>query len=81
MAAQRKTTARKPKAPLEEAAEAVTETPQEQPSPDGVFVVVNRAEGGGVGTSIQTIGDVKVTEVQTILELALKAFRSEAGLA
>lgn len=65
---------------IEEAAEAVATAPQER-APDGVFIVVNRDENGGVGTGIQTVGDVKVTEIQTIIELALKAFRNDVGLA
>lgn len=57
------------------------EEPQTEAQPqDGVFVLVQRAPDGGVATGVQTVGDVKITEIQTILELALKAFRADAGL-
>lgn len=78
--AARKTAAKKTEEPtLEEAAAAVADAPPEQPQQNGVFVQVID-DGDGVRTTIQTIGTTRVTEVQTILELGLKAFRNDAGL-
>lgn len=74
MAAARRKPAEKETPDVPEA--EVAEAPQ-----DGVFIAVQRNPDGGVATGIQVIGDVKITEVQTILELGLKAFRADAGLA
>lgn len=48
--------------------------------PNAVLVIKTVGEDGGIGTSIQVLGNVQITEVQTLLELGLKAFRNDVGL-
>lgn len=68
MAQQRKTT---------QAAESAAPA---EAQPNGVLVTKVVNDDGGVATQIQLIGDCQVTEIQTILELGLKAFRADVGL-
>lgn len=46
---------------------------------DGVFVVVQRGEDGGISTDVAPQGDVRITEIQTILEVTLAGFRQKLG--
>lgn len=56
--------------------------PDDQAEPvDGVLVRVVRKEDGAVGTEVTPLGDVRVTELVTILELGLKGLRERLGLA
>lgn len=64
-----------------------TENPDTQPEaavedtpPNGLFVLVERQEGGTVKTGVSVQGDVRLTEVDTILAVARIAFQQEAGL-
>ena len=70
-----------PEAP-EAAPEAATDVPAEQAAPqqDGVLIVVNPGPDGSFQTGIQLIGGTRVTEVQTLLECALRDFRKAVGL-
>ena len=44
-------------------------------------VIIHKViEGTQVKTVVQSIGNVQVTEVQTLLELGVKAWRSQIGL-
>ena len=57
--------------------------PQEQPQeapPNGVFVPVVYGEDGSVQVEVQRMGDVRVTEIATILEQALRNVRAQLGL-
>lgn len=47
--------------------------------PDAVVVLVMRDENGGAHTAITTQGDVRVTEVETLLRLALNGFRENSA--
>jgi hypothetical protein len=46
----------------------------------GVLVARTFDKDGNVCTTVQCIGDVKVTEVATILEIGLKGFRKNIAL-
>lgn len=54
-------------------------TAEEQPV-DGIFIPVGYDPEGNVHTDVILNGNVKVTEVQTIMEVALRGFRSRIGL-
>lgn len=56
-----------------------TEAAEEKPL-NGVLVARVVGEDGSIFTDIQPVGDVQLTEIQTILELGLKAFREKIGL-
>lgn len=47
---------------------------------DGVLVTKDVDEEGNITTGVQTLGKVQPTEVQTLLELGLDAFRKQIGL-
>ncbi len=47
---------------------------------DAVSVVRTITEGGGVHTEIVVQGDIRATEVSTILELGLARWREQIGL-
>jgi hypothetical protein len=49
--------------------------------PEGVLVIKNTDEDGNIFTEIVPVGDVRMTEVQTILELGVLRWRSQIGLA
>lgn len=52
-----------------------------QDSPiDGIFVAKVVDEEGNIGTEIMMNGNVQATEVQTILELAVRGWRKRIGL-
>lgn len=58
-----------------------TEETAEDPQVNGLLVTREFNEQGGVEiTGIQMLGDVRVTEVQTLLGLALQQFKQQAGL-
>lgn len=66
--------AQKPKAdaPVDEATEAV--------DLDCVVVIVQRGEDGAISTDVVPQGDVRPTEVDTILELGRNGWRQKIGL-
>lgn len=64
---------------LEAAAQAA---PAETPPEDLNGVLIRRTfnETGNADVAIQLLGDVKITEVQTILKLALRAADQQIGV-
>lgn len=56
-----------------------TEAAEEKPL-NGVLVARVVSDDGSIYTDIQPVGDVQLTEIQTILELGLQAFRAKLGL-
>lgn len=46
---------------------------------DGVLLKVERSENGDVSVMAIPIGDVRLTEIQTIIELGLHDHRARAG--
>lgn len=70
------------KAKLEAAAEAAEEaTPEAQEVPaNGVFVIRNFDAEGQLGVDVQAVGDVKVTEIPTILRLGTRLVDSKLEL-
>lgn len=64
-----------------EGAEAEQETQEETPAqPNGVLVLRNFNEDGLPSVDIQTLGDVKVTEIETILKMAKNLLDSKFNL-
>jgi hypothetical protein len=57
-------------------------TPEEppQPPPPTVHILVERDEAGGATVDVVATGDIRVTEVESILKLALKRWETKAGL-
>lgn len=54
---------------------------EETDSPiDGIFVAKIVDEEGNIGTEVMLNGTVQATEVQTILELAVRGWRKRIGL-
>jgi hypothetical protein len=47
---------------------------------DGVFVTKVVDEHGNIGTDVMINGTVQATEVQTLLELAVRGWRKRIGL-
>ncbi len=63
------------------AAKSEPEAPKQDEKPvDGVFVVKGKDDNGSLRTQIVLNGDLQVTEVQTLLEVAIRDFRAEIGL-
>lgn len=57
------------------------EEPQKPQKPlDGVFVAKVVDEHGNIGTEVMMNGEVQATEVQTLLELAVRGWRKRIGL-
>ncbi len=59
---------------------SAAEAPPEPQQPNALLVIREIDEKGKIDTSIMVLGDVKVTEAETILGLALKNLRVELGL-
>ena len=55
------------------------ERASEEVVPDGVFIGVVQGEEG-IDLQIQTLGNTKVTEVLTVLEIAYEKARDSLGL-
>lgn len=64
----------------EEPIEPSEDAPEGDAPPDGVLVLVERQENGGITTDAQPLGDVRIAEVETILELGRQGWRSKIGL-
>lgn len=61
--------------------EAKTEEPApEPPAPPTVHILVERGPDGGVSVDVLATGDVRVTEIESILRLALKRWESKSGI-
>jgi hypothetical protein len=56
------------------------QVPEVEPQPDGVFVGVRYGDDGTVAVEVQQVGSVRVTEVLTILEQAVRSTRQSMGL-
>jgi hypothetical protein len=63
---------------VEVPADAGVEAPPEQPN--AVLVLRTVKDNGDIECDAVPLGDVKVTEVQTVLELGLASFRAKVGL-
>lgn len=48
--------------------------------PNAVVVLREFAEDGGVQTKVVISGDIRITEVETILRLGLNGWQQQAGL-
>lgn len=59
---------------------AAQESDEDKPL-DAVIIVKTVTPDGNFGTQVILNGDVKPTEVQTIIEFGLKGWRSQLGLA
>lgn len=57
------------------------ELPEGAQQPDAVLVPVTYNEDGAVQVEVHRLGTVRVTEVATILEQALRNVRAQLGLA
>ena len=66
------------KALEQNAAMAAPETEQEQPN----AVLVQRIEGedGQLSVEVQTVGNVRITEIETVLKLGLKLIKDKFGV-
>lgn len=62
--------------------EVIDVEPNEEPQKpiDGVFVAKVVDEQGNISTEIMMNGEVQATEVQTLLELAVRGWRKRIGL-
>lgn len=58
--------------------DAAPDGPKEQP--DGVLVHRIDDGQGGFRTQVQVVGDVRITEIETILKVGLRGFRADLGL-
>lgn len=52
----------------------------DEPQVDAVIVVKTKQDDGSINTEIMIQGEVELTEVQTILELAVRGWRKRIGL-
>jgi hypothetical protein len=66
-------------APTQEEAPSTPEVEGDAP-PNAVLIVRVEDEQGNVSTDAVPLGDVKPTEVQTIIELGLANWRAKLGL-
>jgi ribonuclease PH len=71
----------KPAGPEYEDAPQDVVTPEEEAAPLNLVIVVVEHDGETTQVSnVSTQGDVRATEVQTLLELAVPAWRQKVGL-
>jgi hypothetical protein len=56
--------------------EIIEPQPQDEIT-DAVIIRVMRQDNGSVTTAINIMGDVRITEIETLLRIALKTFLSE----
>jgi hypothetical protein len=57
------------------------EEPADQPPPlNGLVIPVVANEGGYSVAEVIASGDVRVTEIETLLKMALRSFRAQHGL-
>lgn len=65
---------------MSEPTEKTEEAAPDEQVPNAVIVHRMVDEQGNIQTEVAPVGDVQVTEIQTILELGIKRFRQQAGL-
>lgn len=70
----------------EEAAEALAAPPENEAAPpeppaDAVIIFRMTTPDGDIMTDVSTQGNVKADQVQTLIELGLKTWRTKIGLA
>lgn len=53
--------------------------PPPEEKPDAVVIFKRTDDEGNVTTAVQPLGDVKITEIQTLIELGLRGFREQLG--
>jgi len=68
----------KPDTPID--AVSVTEETPDAEQPNAVLVVKIQDEDGSISTDVIPTGNVQATEVQTLIELGLVAWRQKIGL-
>ncbi len=56
------------------------EVVDEAPQMDAVIVVKTKQDDGTISTEVMVNGNVELTEVQTLLELAVRGWRKRIGL-
>lgn len=61
-------------------ADAAAAAEEEPDAPTGVFVSVVRSENGDLQVNPQPVGDTRITEIETILGVALKVIKSRLGV-
>lgn len=68
------------KSPAPKPTEAPEPAPVEQTTPDGVLVVKTTDADGNIRVDVEPLGGVIATEVQTLIELGVGAWRQKIGL-
>lgn len=66
--------------PKLEAVDAPADEAPQEAQVDGVLVRKEVGPEGNLSVSVQPIGNVQITEVQTLLELGVRYFREQVGL-
>lgn len=59
--------------------EPIEVTAEDVPQANGVVVLKTKVDGV-INTEIQIVGEIEPTEVQTLLELGVRAWRQRIGL-
>lgn len=62
------------------AEEVAPETAPDSAPPNAVVIVKTVSDDGTISTDVTTSGTVQATEVQTLIELGLRSWRSKIGL-
>ncbi len=57
--------------------DAHTDPPPQQPT---VHVIVDRQDAGNVSVDVVATGDVRVTEIESLLRLAIKRWEAKIGI-
>lgn len=57
-----------------------TEAPPANNVPDGVLITKDIGGDGNLKVNVVPVGNVQITEVQTIIEIGLRFFREQIGL-
>lgn len=70
----------KPKTPPAPPAEVPATLPEGVETPNGVIIVREVGDDGNIGVQVRALGDVKITEIDTILKLAGKQVREALEL-
>lgn len=79
----KKTTPARRRKPAEPPVKAVPDVPEEQPAADpldAIIVVRETNAEGGIDTRVILNGDVRATEVETLLKLGLQGWQRQIGV-